>query len=510
MTNATFYPFSDHHLISPHVNIAKSVEILILSGNDITQIDNEALKELKEIINLSLSRNSISEIEIFAFVNLKKLSVLDLSENRLETSSFDSRFLESNEIKFLDFSRNKFMNAENSPLIRSKTLEVLLLRNSHLSHVHDRFFEKIPNLLNLDVSENLLLTIPNQAVKSLPQLQFINLEYNRFSCDLISEMLQRLKKKKVVIKIDVCGKNSRKPMFEKMIMLPSTPPPQDIDIDEVWSGVEIESMIPKVNQSFEDFSLISFSRFYEKLKTDENFAMCEKNRIEISNVCECSNQFVGLYERSNVTAHLIINHAHKRIIAAFIIGIIIGITFGCCVYYSIQSAITIWKNMRKTQQARQNVRDELEREVIGFRLAEHQNDSQAENLIQSQSNQRVSREQWRSVVTNRPESTRNSRTQEMSATAQLLHKLFRDRNSRGPIEIRTQATPSLTIYPISNLQNISSSSNRMSLEEAQSSNPLPIAPEIIEVDETIPEEIVQENEGSRSSTPPPPYISIFD
>lgn len=115
---------SDQNLISPYTNIAKSVQILNLSGNDITTIDEQCLVDYLELINLSFARNSIHTIELFAFNSLNKLNYLDLSDNRLE--EIDNRILENNNmLTFLDLSKNKFMMVADKPLIMSLSLEVI-------------------------------------------------------------------------------------------------------------------------------------------------------------------------------------------------------------------------------------------------------------------------------------------------------------------------------------------------------------------------------------------------
>lgn len=83
------------------------------------------------------------------------------------------------------------------------------LRNSHLSHIYDSLFSELPVLVDLDVSNNLLVTVLSSAVDPLEKLQFINLEYNRFSCDAeLERTLQLLKDEKVQVKIDKCGKRN--------------------------------------------------------------------------------------------------------------------------------------------------------------------------------------------------------------------------------------------------------------------------------------------------------------
>ncbi|CRL02679.1 CLUMA_CG015911, isoform A [Clunio marinus] len=291
---------SEQHLASPYTNVAKSVEILNLSGNEITTIDNECLVNYKALVKLSFAKNSIHTIELFAFESLEKLNYLDLSDNRLEV--IDNRILERNEkLTFLDLSKNKFMSVENQPLIISSSLEFLSLQNSHLSHVFDSFFEEMSNLVDLDISNNLLITLVPSAFEPLESLQFINLEYNRFSCDFrIESTLQMFKQRKVHVKIDKCVKNSKKPMFEKMILHPDVKtemPREDIEIDLVWGSSKDYRKLEMENENINKTK--TFKDFYVKIKNKNDDALeefyCDDDEL-FQSTCECHQYFIKYYE----------------------------------------------------------------------------------------------------------------------------------------------------------------------------------------------------------------------
>ena len=241
MQNHEIFPllsFSEQHLVSAEINLAKSVEILNLSGNDITTVDNHNFKEYDDLINLSLAKNSIHTIGLFAFENLEKLKHLDLSENRLEF--MDDKIIESNiALTYLDLSRNKFMMLDDKPLLISASLEFLSLRSSHLSHIYDSFFSEMPKIIDLDLSDNLLNTLQSTIFDPLEKIQYLNIEYNSFTCDSTLEYtLKVLKLRRVFVKTDNCNKHSKKVMFEKMIMLdtPEKETKEDVEIELVWGG----------------------------------------------------------------------------------------------------------------------------------------------------------------------------------------------------------------------------------------------------------------------------------
>ena len=352
--------FSDQNLAFPHTNVAKSVEILNLSGNEITTIDNECLKDYKDLIKLSFARNSLHTIELFAFESLEKLNYLDLSDNRLEI--IDGRILEENQrLMFLDLSKNKFMLLEDKPLIISTSLEFLSLRNSHLSHVYDSLFNELPSLIDLDISNNLLITLQSSAFDPLESLQFINLEYNRFSCDFrIEDTLQLFKQRKVHVKIDKCVKNSKKPMFEKMILHPdltTETPREDIEIDLIWGSAT--SYDKSEMESEEENGTLSFKEYYTRIKgdNDEEFD-CDDEEM-FPSTCECHQNFIKFYELNERLRMSQKKNAEMRIALIFYLGIFFGAMAGSLTYFLISVIRKRCAKANQKQIERQKTRDQI-------------------------------------------------------------------------------------------------------------------------------------------------------
>lgn len=339
------------------------MEILNLSGNEIATIDNECLRDYKELVKLSLARNSIHQIELFAFETMEKLNYLDLSDNRLEV--IDNRILEMNgKLTFLDLSKNKFMLVDDKPLIISDSLEFLSLRNSHLSHVYDSFFSELRNLVDLDISNNLLITLMVSAFEPLDNLQFINLEYNRFSCDFrIEETLQHFKQKKVHVKIDKCVKNSKKPMFEKMILHPdlvTEAPREDVDIDEVWgSSTSFKKM--EFYDTENENTTATFKDYYEKIKADskndEEFD-CDDDEI-LPATCECHQRFITYYEAVDRTKAIQKKNIETRIALIFYLGVFFGVITGCIIFFVLSLIRKKCEKINQKQVERQKARDQM-------------------------------------------------------------------------------------------------------------------------------------------------------
>lgn len=371
--------FSDANLATAYTNVARSVEILNLSGNDITTIDNQCLAGFEDLKKLSLARNSIHTIDLFAFEQLDKLNFLDLSDNRLE--EFDNRLLEACvKLTILDLSKNKFMNLQDRPLIISHNLEFLSLRNSHLSHVYDSHLSELPALVDLDLSNNLLITLVSSAFESLHHLQFINLEYNRFSCDLrIERTLQLFKERKVHVKIDKCVRNSKKPMFEKMIMHPdltTEAPREDVDIDEVW-GDETKSRKIDADEHDDDdedsthsnsritqFNFNTFHHYYKKIRNDhsvdddDDVIDCDEDEF-FPSTCECHQKYIHLYDMTEKIRKMQTKKLEFRIMAIFTFGIFIGAFVGYLFFFIISRVRKKCMKASDRQKQREHARAEI-------------------------------------------------------------------------------------------------------------------------------------------------------
>lgn len=335
-----------------------------MSGNEIATIDNECLLDYDDMIKLSFARNSIHTIEFFAFESLGKLNYLDLSDNRLEI--IDNRILERNEkLTFVDLSKNKFMLVDDRPLIISSSLEFLSLQNSHLSHVYDSFFSELPNLVDLDVSNNLLITLVPTAFEPLESLQFINLEYNRFACDFrIESTLQMFKIRKVHVKIDKCVKNSKKPMFEKMIMHPDMttelPEKEDVDIELLWG--ESRSFNKSEFSDDNEAGIVSIKDYYKKIKAehddnDDEFD-CDDDEM-FHSTCECHQKFIKYYETNEKLRPILKRSMEIRVATVFYLGIFFGVIGGCAVFFCLSLIRKKCETANQKQVDRQKARDQM-------------------------------------------------------------------------------------------------------------------------------------------------------
>lgn len=138
---------SYRNLINSNTEVPKNVEILDLSHNKISTVENNCfnvsrfpiyafeyylsecfvyLKGYTYLQQLFISHNYVQLIYLEAFQNMKRLTMIDLSYNRIE--ELDNRiFLENPALLELDLSGNKFMSFSDKPLILSDSLKVIII-----------------------------------------------------------------------------------------------------------------------------------------------------------------------------------------------------------------------------------------------------------------------------------------------------------------------------------------------------------------------------------------------
>ncbi|XP_058977214.1 uncharacterized protein LOC101892471 [Musca domestica] len=233
---------SGKRLISADVELTKFVQILDLSHNEITAIDNAVFKKYNHLRYLNLSHNAIQNLDLDSFSHLKRLEILDLSYNRLEY--LDERLFERNRhLEKLSLEGNKFMSISNKPLLKSSSLRILNLRNSQLSYIPPTLFAELPNLTEVDLSENLLNTWRVEDFATLKHLSEVKLSQNVFKCsEDIQTKIEKLKTQHPGINIELkeCVTTPKSltlgsEKFQKMVMLDqSVTESEPINIFKQW------------------------------------------------------------------------------------------------------------------------------------------------------------------------------------------------------------------------------------------------------------------------------------
>jgi Leucine-rich repeat (LRR) protein len=254
------------------LNIPTHVRILVLSGNNITYLENDSFvfKGLFELLTLKADLCKIRKIELGAFNGLTSLMFLSLSGNEIReikpgtfkmTRSLVHLYLPSNRIehlendlfyglvnlKFIRLSGNKLHNLHPDIFVRSRKLQgIYLSHNAELSIPTDRHFinsrslkhlgiegcnvrsvsvetfSNISALERLDMGYNHLMALNISILKSLPRLSTLYLYGNPLQCDCQLQEVWRW-----------CQDHNIQTAYKEMVPICDTPS----EVKGMWWGV---------------------------------------------------------------------------------------------------------------------------------------------------------------------------------------------------------------------------------------------------------------------------------
>ena len=139
------------------------------SVGDIFKINFRYLTEL------DVSYNQIRSISEYTLQNTPSLEALSLSHNEFTTLP-DLRYL--TKLRSLSLSHNS-IEAVVDPILPS-SLKILSLRGNRIKSIDTVFFE-LYQLEKLDLSENMLRSLPQGWARDIEELKYLNLQSNQFA-----------------------------------------------------------------------------------------------------------------------------------------------------------------------------------------------------------------------------------------------------------------------------------------------------------------------------------------
>ncbi|XP_030764499.1 chaoptin-like isoform X2 [Sitophilus oryzae] len=159
-----------------------SLKALSLSGNHLSKIPSSALRNCSKITYLNIGFNQIHKIYEDDFIDWgNSIQTLILNNNRISHLS-NEMLIYLTDLKELSLSFNPLRNIE-----RNTFLNLTKLVSLELSHIFDRddlpfdFFQNLENLQILSLDHNNFHEIKPESFDFLPQLTYLNLEYNKIS-----------------------------------------------------------------------------------------------------------------------------------------------------------------------------------------------------------------------------------------------------------------------------------------------------------------------------------------
>ncbi|XP_036326494.1 protein artichoke-like [Rhagoletis pomonella] len=158
---------------------AARLELLHLQDNGLTYIDDRALLPLSELRNLNLQGNKLDSITDNMFSNNSRLEQLDLSRNLIRTIA-PAAFEAQRSLEYLDLSSNALsdMSVSLSNLVNLHDID---LSYNHITRVHADVVSSWRSVVEIRLSNNLIVELKHGTFRNLPKLQYLDLSSNEIN-----------------------------------------------------------------------------------------------------------------------------------------------------------------------------------------------------------------------------------------------------------------------------------------------------------------------------------------
>lgn len=148
---------------SVELNGFPNITSVNLRNNLIVQLNEKTFANNTLIETLDLSFNSINSITPMTFNNMKSLKIIDLSFNMIQNIDSDT-FAENRQLASINLSRNYIIKLTR---IIGQRISYLNISWCEISTIDDDAFGGMPDLLILDLSNNLLNSFESKGGKRL-------------------------------------------------------------------------------------------------------------------------------------------------------------------------------------------------------------------------------------------------------------------------------------------------------------------------------------------------------
>ncbi|TDG52829.1 hypothetical protein AWZ03_001062 [Drosophila navojoa] len=155
------------------------LELLHLQDNQLSQADERALLPLAELRNLNLQSNKLESITDNFFSNNSRLEQLDLSRNLIRTIS-PTAFDNQRSLEYLDLSGNALLDISVG-LGNLHSLRDVDLSYNQITRVHADVVNAWRNVVEIRLSNNLIVELQQGTFRNLPKLQYLDLSSNEIS-----------------------------------------------------------------------------------------------------------------------------------------------------------------------------------------------------------------------------------------------------------------------------------------------------------------------------------------
>ena len=171
-------PYVTQRINNSDFNLESNLLILNLSYNAIQDITAFCF-QCSKLTRLDLSYNKIVNISMTSFSGLRYLKYLSLRGNRIRTKITKVLLVNVCWLEELDLGQNRISVIDNNAFDRLVRLMILHLDHNRLLHIPARLFRQIKYMYLLNVAHNRISTMTASLMLQIKELRHLNVSNNR-------------------------------------------------------------------------------------------------------------------------------------------------------------------------------------------------------------------------------------------------------------------------------------------------------------------------------------------
>lgn len=155
----------------------QQLELLDLSNNCFSNVPASSLRNFQKLAYLDLSANRITDVPNLQFMNMPSLRELRLNDNSIQNIQ-SLAFMNVPNLELLNLARNKLQSLDTNRFQSFDNLAVMDLTGNRLSKIVTSAYSNMKSLKQLLLDDNNITTVETLAISSLPQLQLVTMQRN--------------------------------------------------------------------------------------------------------------------------------------------------------------------------------------------------------------------------------------------------------------------------------------------------------------------------------------------
>ncbi|KAG4068567.1 hypothetical protein HA402_004908 [Bradysia odoriphaga] len=144
---------------------------LDVSNNQISELDAESLKKLRDLEFIMLHHNEIEVLPLGLFDSNPKLYYIQLDNNKLKEIHVDT-FQEHPDLNFLYLRNNQIVVLPATVFRNNKKMHLIHLHNNQLKALHNDTFKGLRNLRFLELDESQIEILPKGLFDDNPKFPY--------------------------------------------------------------------------------------------------------------------------------------------------------------------------------------------------------------------------------------------------------------------------------------------------------------------------------------------------